>query len=280
MGADFGFKPKEQPDSFFISYNSPDAARIAPIVRELKDKGVPVWYDYGLGYGTPWKKEIARHIERSKAFILFVTKNLVQRTDLSYVQIEYELARYDYKKTVYIVFMDHIDSSDVVTDNKMWWREINHLHCITNPSVKKIMEAIGFTEEDHHAPGKAMSASDYYRMGEDYFNGRNGKKRDYAEAVKCYRLAADQGHLEAQKILGLCYYYGQGVDRDYGMTIKYYTLASKQGDDWAQFNLAYFYEYGRGVEKDVDEAIRLYRLAAQKGNEGAKKALAKLEAKD
>ena len=47
----FGFEPVEQPGSYFISYNSEDADRVAPIAKELHDRGVPVWYDRGLTSG-------------------------------------------------------------------------------------------------------------------------------------------------------------------------------------------------------------------------------------
>ena len=38
---------------------------------------------------------------------------------------------------------------------------------------------------------------------------------DYAEAVKMFRLAADQGNAYAQATLGVMYAEGQGVPQDY-----------------------------------------------------------------
>ena len=46
-----------------------------------------------------------------------------------------------------------------------------------------------------------------------YYTGA-GVPRDDAEAVRWYRLAADQGHAGAQSHLGLKYEYGQGVPQD------------------------------------------------------------------
>ena len=37
---------------------------------------------------------------------------------------------------------------------------------------------------------------------------------DEAEAARCYRMTADQGHADAQCSLGYCYYNGEGVSRD------------------------------------------------------------------
>ena len=42
-----------------------------------------------------------------------------------------------------------------------------------------------------------------------------GVPQNYAEAVKWYRLAADQGDASAQFNLGVMYDKGQGVPQDY-----------------------------------------------------------------
>jgi len=42
----------------------------------------------------------------------------------------------------------------------------------------------------------------------------HGVPRDDAEAVKWYRMAAEQGHAGAQNILGCMYYKGEGVPQD------------------------------------------------------------------
>jgi uncharacterized protein len=62
-----------------------------------------------------------------------------------------------------------------------------------------------------------------------YKNG-NGVVQDYAEAVKWYRLAAEQGYADAQYNLGLMYDYGNGVVQDYAEAVKWYRLAAEQGN--------------------------------------------------
>ena len=89
--------------------------------------------------------------------------------------------------------------------------------------------------------------------------------KNYAEAVKWYRKAAEQGHAEAQNNLGECYYYGNGVEKNYKEAAKWYRKAAEQGDAYAQCNLGYCYEYGRGVEKNYTEAVKWYRKAAEQG---------------
>jgi len=47
------------------------------------------------------------------------------------------------------------------------------------------------------------------------YNEGLGVPQDYKEAVRLYRLAAEQGHAEAQYNLGQMYRQGLGVPQDY-----------------------------------------------------------------
>ena len=82
-----------------------------------------------------------------------------------------------------------------------------------------------------------------------YYIGE-GVPQDYAEAVKWYRLAADQGEASAQSDLGFMYAYGTGVPQDYAEAVKWYRLAAAQGEADAQYNLGLMYCKGQGVPQD------------------------------
>jgi TPR repeat protein len=103
-----------------------------------------------------------------------------------------------------------------------------------------------------------------YNLGLMYEKGQ-GVRQDYAEALKWYRLAADQGDAGAQSNLGLMYDQGKGVQQDYVEAVKWYMLAADQGDARAQFNLGAMYEKGEGVPQDYVEAVKWYRLGADQG---------------
>ena len=278
MSTYFGFTPSNQSGSYFISYNSEDAERVAPIAFAMHQSGVPLWYDQGLIYGEQWEKQIAEHIASCKAVIMFVTKKLMQRERLSYVRLEYNLAtNSENNKKVYIALLDDIKDRDVNIQHKMWWQQILLWHCIERADADKIMTAIGHGPGRSAAPSEAsLSAGELNQLGYDYYVGQNGKPQDYAQAVKYYRLAADQGNAYAQCDLGVCYKRGCGVPQDYAQAVKYYRLAADQGYANAQFNLGFCYEEGYGVAKNLNEAIRLYRHAAEAGVDEAKKALARL----
>ena len=103
-------------------------------------------------------------------------------------------------------------------------------------------------------------------------------EKDYAEAVRWWRKAAEQGHAQAQNWLGFCHYYGQGVKKDYAEAVRWFSMSAEQGYDKAQNWLGFCYYHGQGVEKDNEEAVRWFRKAAAQGHSGAKDYLNKLNA--
>ena len=61
-----------------------------------------------------------------------------------------------------------------------------------------------------------------------------GVPQDYAEAVRWYRLAAEQGDAEAQFNLGVMYTDGKGVPQDYVLAHMWFNLSAAQGDEMAR----------------------------------------------
>ena len=72
-----------------------------------------------------------------------------------------------------------------------------------------------------------------YNVGAMYAEGMGTPQVD-AEAVKWYRLAAEQGIAKAQLNLGTMYYEGQGVPQDHVQAHMWFNLAAAQGDDDAR----------------------------------------------
>ncbi len=101
-------------------------------------------------------------------------------------------------------------------------------------------------------------------LGIMYDNGE-GAPEDDAEAVRWYRLAAEQGHVLAQSNLGLMYDKGEGVPKDDAEAVRWYRLAAEQGYAQGQYNLGVKYDTGEGVPEDDAEAARWYRLSAEQG---------------
>src|SRR5208283_2597578 len=76
---------------------------------------------------------------------------------------------------------------------------------------------------------------------------------------------ANKGDAVAERLVGLAYMKGQGVDWNYAEAATWFRKAANHGDAWAQFNLAVLYRDGMGVPQDNVKAAELYRQAADQG---------------
>jgi TPR repeat protein len=106
-----------------------------------------------------------------------------------------------------------------------------------------------------------------------YYAGSKGVKKDHVEAAIWFRKAAEQDHIEAQCLLGACYYYGEGVAVDYDEAVKWFVMAADHGNAAARCFLGDCYQDGTGVAKDISEAYKCYRLAADQGDAVAQRCL-------
>ncbi len=93
-----------------------------------------------------------------------------------------------------------------------------------------------------------------------------GVPEDEARELALVRESEAAGSCSGQYVVGLCFYFGWfGVPQDYDEALRVFRLAADQGHARAQFWLGFMFECGRSVAKDRAEAIRLYRLAAAQG---------------
>jgi TPR repeat protein len=63
-----------------------------------------------------------------------------------------------------------------------------------------------------------------------------GVQQDFAEAVRLYRNAADQGEPLAQNNLGIMYATGQGIPKDNVQALMWFSLAASAGNQIAAGN--------------------------------------------
>ena len=89
-------------------------------------------------------------------------------------------------------------------------------------------------------------------------------QQNYAEAVKWYRLAAEQGYAKAQVNLGSMYGEGNGVPQDNAAALKWYCLAAEQGEPKAYACLGFMYGLGDGLAKDYVYAHKCLSWALAK----------------
>lgn len=193
-----------------------------------------------------------------------------------------------------------------VNDNRVITQE-NNLQTLTAAQM--------FFDGSHTDEHRFLAQGDKYAqngLGAMYYSGR-GATQNYQEAVKWFRLAAEQGLAKAQFNLGVMYELGQGVTQNYEEAVKWFHLAAQQGNamaqnslgtinypilppskaesgsyqeslEWfqlaaeqgeprAQNNLGWMYFVGAGVTQDYQEALKLFHLAAAQGEADAQRNL-------
>ena len=97
---------------------------------------------------------------------------------------------------------------------------------------------------------------------------------DYDGAFNCYLESAHRDYTQAQKALGMCYYYGKGVEQNYDEAFKWFEKAAQKWNVDAIGKLAECYFCGRGVQQDYSRAYRLLRIASEMDNLEAQSDLA------
>ena len=118
--------------------------------------------------------------------------------------------------------------------------------------------------ETIRAKAESGDADCQYQLGLRYQMG-DGVAKNFPEAIKWYRKAAERNLPDAQAKLGYCYLNGLGVAKDETEAVKWYRKAAEQGLAKAQAKLGYCYLYGRGVAKDETEGTKWCRKGADQG---------------
>jgi TPR repeat protein len=102
-------------------------------------------------------------------------------------------------------------------------------------------------------------------LGQILLEGR-GIARDEALALRWFQIAAHSGHLMARNMAGRCREHGWGCDVDEAAAAREYRVAAEAGLDWGQYNYANLLATGRGVAEDQPQALACYRRAAEQGH--------------
>ena len=114
-------------------------------------------------------------------------------------------------------------------------------------------------------PGEEQVVADLYLDG-----ALAHDRKDYEQAARLFREAAEQGNARAQEALGMMYVRGKGVPQDFREAEHWLRKAAEQGEAGAQVILGGLYFVGRGVPEDLVQAYAWYNLAAAAGHEKAK----------
>lgn len=107
-----------------------------------------------------------------------------------------------------------------------------------------------------------------FLLGMCYYNGDGIKQDDY-EAIKWIRKAAEQGNSEAQLKIGACYLEGKGVNQRDDEALYWLQKSGEQGNSEAQIKLGDYY-YDKGEVTAFSEALKWYQKAGKRGEKDRK----------
>jgi len=112
------------------------------------------------------------------------------------------------------------------------------------------------------------NAHELFKRGETAFAAK-----EFSEAFRWFRQAADKRHSDAMNKIGIMYAMGQGVEVDYATAMGWFRQAAEMGNTYAMGNVGELYAKGDGVTKDCGVARQWVAKAAAAGLAHAKQYL-------
>jgi hypothetical protein len=88
---------------------------------------------------------------------------------------------------------------------------------------------------------------------------------NFPEAISLFKSAALAGHPLAATNLGICFYFGDGVEQSYPMAMEHFLSASNEDLTTANYYIGIMKLNGQGVAADVEGALKCLETAATQG---------------
>jgi TPR repeat protein len=111
---------------------------------------------------------------------------------------------------------------------------------------------------DDWSKARKGDARAQYRLGNVYRDGNRSEAQNFVEAMKWYRMAADQKYAPAEYEVGRMYANGMGMPENEKEAARWYRMAADGGYKWAQIHLGEIYMHFLaeqfGVQRDFVEA--------------------------
>jgi len=137
---------------------------------------------------------------------------------------------------------------------------------------KKVRTAVSTLSNDKQIPWESSSLT-----GKDFYFNLNKTTPISTSIIQSTTIGNQLNNdAESQFKLGEKYQFGQGVLQDYKEAVRWYRMAAEQGHSEAAFNLGWMYNSYPDGEVFIDdrkEVVKWWRLAAQQGHSGAQEML-------
>ena len=132
-------------------------------------------------------------------------------------------------------------------------------------------EALAAYREDGDTENVERVLQAMYDLAEDYRTGSDRYEKNEEEAVRYYKLVAEDESAGDDMAGNACYWLGyvmcfNEVEDDDAEAVSWYEKAKEKGNVSAITCLGWMYARGKGVVQDDEKAIELYRQAADAGS--------------
>lgn len=111
----------------------------------------------------------------------------------------------------------------------------------------------------------AGDAKAQFEISQHYEHGKVVPK-NYRTALQWLLKAAEQDHVEAQRLSGYHYQFGRGAPINSEQAFYWHERAAQLGDAVSQREIGRFYHDGTGVAKDYGKSIEWLKKSADQGN--------------
>ena len=200
----------------FISYSRKDFEKVRTIKNELDTAlGIDCWFDLdGIESGDQFEQKIIAAINSHQVFLFMLSSNSMQS---EWALDELDFAKRKNKRIVLI----YIESCTMTDQFYFRYHKYDTIEWNNALQHDKLIRDLRLWLNDD-------DAEEQYCMGLELYG------KDDAQAARWFRKAAEQGHVDAQYMLGDCYCYGKGVPLDEDEAEKWFRKAAEQGHTLAQ----------------------------------------------
>jgi len=111
-----------------------------------------------------------------------------------------------------------------------------------------------------------MLASAAPVLADDFLDGRTAYiRKNYEEALALWLPLATAGEMRAQGMVGYLYKKGLGVQQDETEALRWFKLSAEQGYGFGQNELGLAYSTGKGAPQDLVRAAMWFNLSMLRG---------------
>lgn len=244
----------------FISYSSHDQKIVEGLCAYLEQYRIRCFVAYrDIPRSKPWPPYIPEALNESRMMVVVFSGNF-NRSE----EVDRELTIASKKKKPILTF--RLSDEEFKGTKEYYLSNINWIDAFPNPenafgniteSIVKLLNIdVDLQKEAVIEKNNINEISDelkniiklaklgvaeaQYALGLAYFSNTDFYSesptnfiKDYSQAVKWFSKAAEQGHIEAQVQLGICYENGLGVDKNKDKAYYWWQKAAEQGHESA-----------------------------------------------